>query len=423
MRDRAAPRGDATLRRMSVSPSDRLAVPVVWGDPYSRNLGVQALGLSIAAGLGRRGYRPWLSSDRVPRPRPDSIGGVDFTAFPLRYSRKPWVAGNVQRSRFLVRLGLGSFDRTCRLIRNAGLLDVSGGDSFATIYGDTRFRVMSSTKELALELGAPLVMMPQTYGPYHERAQPTVQRLVRDATQAWARDRQSHALLAEIRADAGLSSDVAFTLPFERPPADASRDDGPIGFNLSGLVSGGSDSSRFGISLEVAAEFETMLARLAAESGGRPLLPVVHVLADRDTRDSDAEAQHRIRERLIARGIDVLPIFTPTSAIDAKSRIARCSFFVGIRMHACIAALSSLTPVVGLAYSLKTGPVFETVGVGDAVVDLRSARPGEIAARTVEWYGRRHELRARLAERVPAAIASVESMFDTVVKSLPPAGR
>jgi polysaccharide pyruvyl transferase WcaK-like protein len=303
------------------------------------------------------------------------------------------------------------------------LLDISGGDSFATIYGDARFRFMVSTKKLALELGVPLVLMPQTYGPYHELALPTVSRLVRGATQAWARDRQSRSLLEGIRPDAGLSSDVAFTLPFERPPADASRDDGPIGFNLSGLVTGGNGSSQFGISLDIATEFESMLARLAAESGGRPLLPVVHVLANRGTADSDADVQLRIRERLVARGLEVLPVFTPKSAIEAKSRIARCSFFVGIRMHACIAALSSLTPVVGLAYSLKTGPVFDTVGVGDAVIDLRSARPGEIASRTVEWYRRRNELQTRLADQVPAAIASVEAMFDTVVKSFPQAGR
>jgi polysaccharide pyruvyl transferase WcaK-like protein len=147
------------------------------------------------------------------------------------------------------------------------------------------------------------------------------------------------------------------------------------------------------------------------------------VLANRGTADSDADVQLRIRERLVARGLEVLPVFTPKSAIEAKSRIARCSFFVGIRMHACIAALSSLTPVVGLAYSLKTGPVFDTVGVGDAVIDLRSARPGEIASRTVEWYRRRNELQTRLADQVPAAIASVEAMFDTVVKSFPQAGR
>jgi polysaccharide pyruvyl transferase WcaK-like protein len=408
---------------MSAGRSDPLPVPIFWGDPYSPNLGVQALGLAIASGIARRGYRPWLSSDRVKRPRTDSIGGVDFTAFPAVHSRKPWATGNIVRSMALARCGLGGLDRICRLMRGAAALDVSGGDSFATIYGPRRFRTMSSTKQLALTLGSPLVLMPQTYGPYTDDAQAEMSRLVRGARQAWARDRQSQAMIRGIREDAGLSADVAFTLPFDRPPADAPRDDGPIGFNLSGLVSRGTGGGTFGISLEVGAEFESMLAGLANASGGRPLLPVVHVHGAPGDHDSDAEAQRQIRERLIARGINVLPIFTPKSAIDAKSTIARCSFFVGIRMHACIAALSSTTPVVGLAYSLKTGPVFESVEVGDAVVDLRTAKPGEIATRTVEWYRRRDELRAPLVRSVPKAVASVETMFDTVVKSLPPAGR
>jgi colanic acid/amylovoran biosynthesis protein len=399
-------------------------VPIFWGNPYSPNLGVQALGLSIASGIHRRGYSPWLSADQPTSARKDSIGGIDFVAFPSRHSRKPWAPGNIVRSLFMARYGLGSLDPACRLIRESAALDVSGGDSFATIYGARRFETMSSTKRLALRLRSPLVLMPQTYGPYDDpAAKAEMTRLVRGAAQAWARDRQSHELLLGIRPDAGLSADVAFTLPFDRPDASLSREDGPIGFNLSGLVSQGSGNTSFGISLEVGDEFEAMLASLAAESGGRPLLPIVHVHGGPGDRDSDAEAQRQIRERLLVRGIDVLPVFEPKSAVEAKSRIARCSFFVGIRMHACIAALSSMTPAVGLAYSLKTGPVFDSVGVGDAVIDLRTARPGEIASRTVEAYRRRNELRTRLSESIPKAIASVEAMFDAVVKSLPPAGR
>jgi polysaccharide pyruvyl transferase WcaK-like protein len=409
---------------MSTSEAERPRVPILWGDPYSLNLGVQALGLSIASGLGRRGCTPYLGCDRLSAPTEETIGGVQFVGFPAVYSKKPWAPGNIRRSLVLGRCGLGWLDPLSRLMRGAASLDVSGGDSFATIYGPRRFAAMSATKELALRVGAPLILMPQTFGPYDDpESRATMERLVRGASQAWARDRKSHELLLGIRPDAGLSADVAFTLPYDVPDASLPRDDGPIGFNLSGLVSRGPAHGSFGISLDTAREFESMLVALSAESGGRPLLPVVHVHGAPGDRDSDAEAQREIRDRLIARGIEVLPVFSPKSAVEAKSRIARCSFFVGIRMHACIAALSSRTPAVGLAYSLKTGPVFETVGAGDAVIELRTARPGEIATRTVEWYRRRDELRTTLVQSVPKAIASVETMFDAAVKSLPPAGR
>ena len=46
------------------------------------------------------------------------------------------------------------------------VLDVSGGDSFTDLYGAARFRQIIAPKQIALATGRPLVLLPQTYGPF-----------------------------------------------------------------------------------------------------------------------------------------------------------------------------------------------------------------------------------------------------------------
>ena len=63
------------------------------------------------------------------------------------------------------------------------------------------------------------------------------------------------------------------------------------------------------------------------------------------------------------------PDFASPSA--AKSYIAGLDFFMGARMHACIAAFSSGVPVVPMAYSRKFAGLFGSLGY-DHTVDCQS---------------------------------------------------
>ena len=72
------------------------------------------------------------------------------------------------------------------------VLDVSGGDSFSDIYGSHRFWSVIRPKLIAKRRGIPLVLLPQTYGPFRGRqGRPLGQRSGLGATMAWARDRFS----------------------------------------------------------------------------------------------------------------------------------------------------------------------------------------------------------------------------------------
>ncbi len=91
----------------------------------------------------------------------------------------------------------------------------------------------------------------------------------------------------------------------------------------------------------------------------------------------------------------------PYSEREIKHVIAQCDFFVGARMHACIAALSQCTPAAAMAYSDKFLGVFRSVGVESAVIDVRSLSVGQAVAALSSIYGSREGLRSALKRAMP----------------------
>jgi len=107
----------------------------------------------------------------------------------------------------------------------------------------------------------------------------------------------------------------------------------------------------------------------------------------------------------------------PLSEQELKGLIGGTHLFLGSRMHACIAALSQCVPAVGLAYSDKFLGVFESAGVGDAIVDLRKCDTAEVIARTLGAIERRTQLRAQLKARVPNIQAQVAGTFQSMLSA------
>src|SRR5690606_9619452 len=93
--------------------------------------------------------------------------------------------------------------------------------SFSDIYGFRRFHSVAASKLLALELAKPLVLLPQTYGPYcSERAQNIARRIIAGASEVWARDEQSGLVVDELlngRRECRIGVDMAFGLPVSVP--------------------------------------------------------------------------------------------------------------------------------------------------------------------------------------------------------------
>lgn len=313
----------------------------------------------------------------------------------------------------------------------AAALDISGGDSFTDLYGASRFDAGVRRKLLANRVGIPLILLPQTYGPFRaERSRRIARRIVRAAAACWARDARSFEVLKDLLGDAfdpdrhKQGVDVAFGLRAMRPAGMGEEaaaawpgGEGPLlGFNVSGLIWNSADGGRgqFGFRADYRAAVVGFLRRALEGSDCRILL-VPHVVTEPGHYESDIQA---CREAAAAVGdglagrVMVAP--TPEGPCEAKWMISRCDWFCGTRMHATIAGLSSGVPTAAIAYSDKTLGVFETCGQGSHVHDPRTLGTDELVERVLGSWSSRAAARASLAERLPDVLAQAERQMDEI---------
>jgi polysaccharide pyruvyl transferase WcaK-like protein len=87
--------------------------------------------------------------------------------------------------------------------------------------------------------------------------------------------------------------------------------------------------------------------------------------------------------------VRLAPAFANPS--EAKTYIAGLDFFMGARMHACIAAFSSGVPVIPMAYSRKFAGLFGSLGY-DHTVDCTTEDADAIHDRIVASFHDRERL-------------------------------
>lgn len=332
-----------------MTADNTITIGLLWHSLSSDNLGVGALTVSQMA--------LWEQAAR-------SMGlKVRFvlygTSGHLHYppAQSTWEQGPRYSFRRMV-TGHHEFDRA--VARCDVVLDIGEGDSFASIYGAKRMTLLLGSKWAVLRNRIPLVLSPQTIGPFDGWLGRAVAGFVmRRCDRVFARDTQSRQVLHQMGLDAVADEaiDVAFALPFEPP---APRHDGlvHVGLNVSGLLFAGgySRNNQFGLTLDYAALVRRLLAQWCAMPGVQVHL-IAHVLASALPVDDD-----RVAIRQLAAEFPqavVAPSFASPS--EAKSYIAGMHFMTGARMHACIAALSAGVAVVPLAYSRKFNGLLQSL--------------------------------------------------------------
>lgn len=267
--------------------------------------------------------------------------------------------------------------------------EIRGGDSFSDIYGLRRFLLGSIPVITALLIGKRVIMLPQTYGPYKSPVARAIARcILKRCDLILARDKvslelvrimlQNYSPLPAMR----FCPDVAFTLPQIapqkvdiHPPLPAGAQEILVGVNINGLMySGGyTGKNMFGLTMDYRAFAEKLVIALLQQDHVRVLL-VPHTFGFSGHVNSDPEASRNVMAAVSSRqsAERVHMVMYPYNQSEMKAIIAKCHFFVGSRMHACIAALSQGIPTVGVAYSKKFNGVFASVGASKSVVDART---------------------------------------------------
>jgi len=376
----------------------RLNVGLLWHAAAATNLGVGAL----TAGNLALARRATTAAGVVPH----------FTIIGPRESGPAAVAGpdidhRTITGRYMISPGGYLAD-----VRSADiLLDISAGDSFTDIYPDKRFAYMAATKLLPIALGKPLVLSPQTIGPFSRQPHTAVASYIcRHAAAVFARDPLSLQALATLAptANARQVVDVAFALPFTQATKTPGRLQ--IGLNVSGLLMNGgyAGGNEYGLGFDYPALTHGLItALLARDDCDIHLVP--HVVAPNLPNDDDGAASDRLQAQYPA--LQRPPAFQ--SASDAKSFISGLDFLVGARMHATIAAFSSGVPVVPISYSRKFEGLYGALGY-DWLVNARGMTTEAALARILSALDRRAELAAAIA----AARPGIEAGLDDYVAAL-----
>ncbi|MCL3861283.1 polysaccharide pyruvyl transferase family protein [Actinotalea sp. K2] len=310
---------------------------VLWADDRSSNLGVRALGEGAHALL----QQAWPEVQ------------VEFQSFGRGPAPLP-----IQGARSLVRERItGRFGLQKWLSGFDVVLDMRAGDSFTDAYGAARLTTMSTLAECATQAGTPVVLGPQTIGPFSTARGRAIGRWsLRRARLVMARDSVSAAHAVELgRAVDALSTDVVFALPVPQTPR--TRD---VLLNISGLLwqpGPHVDAERYRST--VADLYRSLTA------GGRRVDLMAHVLPS-SSPDDDVPAIDEFRSTIAPDAQALIP----GSLTEARELVASAELVIGSRMHACLNALSVGTPAIPLAYSRKFAPLLDDLG-WHHTVDLR----------------------------------------------------
>lgn len=403
--------------------------------PNTGNLGVSALCFGVLSGLASerddtrvtvfdygRGVREW----------PVGVAGVQVECVGAWHTRRWWRPECLRSMLVAASLGGLGIAGVRRLASADGVLDISGGDSFTDLYGRHRFEEVTLCKRLALRAGAPLILLPQTYGPFRgSSARREASEIVRRSAMCWARDGRSFEVLRGLlgadfdpmRHRCGV--DVAFLLDVREPRADWGDEirswldaDGPptIGFNVSGLIYLSPDGgyAQYGIRADYREAVQRFIRRALEQTDARIVL-TPHVISPAGHYESDNEACRLLRDTLGEAGrgrVAVAPSFDDPR--DVKWLISKMSWFCGTRMHSTIASLSTGVPTAAIAYSDKTRGVFDTCGQGEHVADPRTLDTTGLAEALWASFEAREESRSSLANALPGVMQTARDQARAV---------
>ncbi|MGN0473415.1 MAG: polysaccharide pyruvyl transferase family protein [Lachnospiraceae bacterium] len=284
---------------------------------------------------------------------------------------------------------LGAYCKMKKEIKKCDVVfDITGGDSFSDIYGDMRHKGRTSVKLLVEKLGVPLILAPQTYGPYFkDESRKIAVDVIDRARYVMARDLQSQEWVkANTDKDAIYTPDMAFMLPYHKQDKTQTEKI-RLGINASSILYTTSEITdrKFEISVDYV-KYMKMLLKKLIDTGKYDIYMIPHVSTDHSI--------HEILKKEFPEINVVQPIKNP---IEAKTLISTMDIFVGARMHGTIAAFTSGVACIPTSYSPKFSTLFRSVGY-DVDVDLAHSTTEEAIDDTMNYVENYKQLILQIEE-------------------------
>ena len=400
--------------------------------PATGNLGVNALGTAFVSEYRKvkpndRVFIQTLDGEIVENFIEDDFGEYSFTTLPIRPTKK------IYRKDSVFRYKLGRFFRWTSSFSKVFdvidcVVDVAGGDSFTDLYGVGRFDMINSVKDLCLIYDKKYICLPQTYGPFStEETELRAKRYIQKSLGSWARDDHSYDILLDLAGEVHSARchngvDMAFLLPARAAQEKIdptilnalNGETGVVGINVSGLIYNSPEDAknRYNFLCDYQSLILEFLKKVLDETPFTVLL-IPHVLVDPSSIESDFSACQDVVNKLEGNE----RILVQSSCLDeceSKWLISQCKWFMGTRMHATIAGLSTCTPTCTVSYSDKAFGVFESCGLADQVFDPRHSSSDSILRSLMCSLNDFDSLSERLSRGIPQVMLRARSQIRDV---------
>lgn len=294
--------------------------------------------------------------------------------------------------------------KTCSCV-----FDASYGDGFTGIYGTRRNFVQALRKQLVYWAKKPLYLLPQTYGKYKFPFINWSIGIIRKANLAYARDQQTANAVGDC---VKVTSDMAFGLTFDKSLYSMEEGRKRFGINVSSLLWDKSTVGRFNLKLDYRKFYYDLLDYLTRK-GDFEIHLIPHVI-DEDNYQS-GENDCRILDELKDKyGNQVIQAPAFRNCIEAKSYIANMNIFLGSRMHATIAAISSGVATIPFSYAHKFEALYSNIEY-PYVLSATQLNNTEALIQAKAWINNLNRLKEDGAKSVEIALKNIE-VFENDLK-------
>jgi len=235
-----------------------------------------------------------------------------------------------------------------------------GGDGFSDIYGKQTFLYRMNQTWILRRAGVPLLLLPQTIGPFtDEKCKTTAVAVMRYAKEIYVRDGQFIHELEKLGLKYIMAKDISSMMIPE--PWDIEIMPKAVGLNISGLAYSNTFKGLEGQFDAYPDLIEKIIMHFQKKGCAIYLIPHSYGYTE-PTPDDDLIACRSAYNRLKHK-TNVVLIDRDLTAPQLKFIISQMTFFIGARMHANFAAIYTGVPVFGTAYSYKFYGAFNQNGL------------------------------------------------------------
>ena len=265
--------------------------------------------------------------------------------------------------------------------------DATFGDGFSDIYGVKWNIVTNLLKQMVINQKVPLVLMPQTYGPFNNKfLEKWSMNIIKKSKVVYTRDKLSKEYVyKKCKCDINQVSDLAFKLEYQKNKYPKKSEKIAIGINISSLLWDGEwvENNHFNLKVDYKRYTKQLIEYLIGKNGKYEIHIIPHVidLERPNHRENDYRACLEMKNTYGDNVIIAPPFDNP---IDAKSYISNMDIFIGARMHATIAAISSGVATIPFSYSRKFEGLYGTIGY-NYLISARNIDTEDAISQTKEW--------------------------------------